>query len=127
MTEMLPLLEVGLATGAGRENNWEKGWTCPGTRKSQDPKGRDKYLARLTWKGEPTWIVKFVLDQESARRQFTWRLLGWLIAAQYGQSPAAATEDLLQALSVVLQRANARAVLRRMPDAGLSPGRLADP
>ena len=55
--------EVGLATGDGRENNWEKAWTCPGTRKTKDPKGRDKYLARLTKKGEPTWIVKFDLDQ----------------------------------------------------------------
>ena len=64
--------EVGLATGAGRENDWLKGWSCPGTRKSQDPKGRDKYLARLTKKGEPTWIVKFDLDQASARHEFTW-------------------------------------------------------
>ena len=64
--------EVGLATGAGREDDWEKPWACPGTRKSQDPKGRDKWLARLTKKGEPTWIVKFDLDQESARHKFMW-------------------------------------------------------
>ena len=37
-------VKTGLATGAGRENDWKKAWTCRGTRKSQDPKGRDKYL-----------------------------------------------------------------------------------
>ena len=64
--------EPGLATGAGRENDWVKAWTCQGTRRSQDPQSRDKYLARLTKKGEPVWITKFDLDQESARHQFTW-------------------------------------------------------
>ena len=55
-------VKTGLATGAGRENDWKKAWTCRGTRKSQDPKGRDKYLGRLTRKGEPEWIAKFDLE-----------------------------------------------------------------
>ena len=50
-------VKTGLATGAGRKNDWKKAWTCRGTRKSQDPKGRDKYLGRLTRKGEPEWIA----------------------------------------------------------------------
>ena len=64
--------EVGLTTGVGRAGDWYQAWSCPGTRKSQDSKGRDKYLAQLTKKGEPTWLVKFDLDQESARHEFTW-------------------------------------------------------
>ena len=47
--------------------------------------------------------------------------LGRLLAAQTGQAPAMATEHLIQALSIVLQRENARAVLRRLPGAGLAP------
>ena len=44
-----------------------------------------------------------------------WKALGALIAARGGQSPADATEQLLQSLSITLQRENARAVLRRLP------------
>ena len=72
MTEMLPLLEVGLATGAGRETTTgRRGWTCGGTRKFYGPKGRDQNIPELTRKGEPEWIAMFDLDQES-RDQFTW-------------------------------------------------------
>ena len=47
----------------------------------------------------------------------TWRQLAGLIAARSGDNPGVETARLLQSLSVVLQRENARAVLRR-----LSPG-----
>ena len=57
----------------------------------------------------------------------TLRALGELLADRTGQTPAAATEHLFQALSVVLQRENARAVLRRLPVAALAPVRLPDP
>ena len=48
----------------------------------------------------------------------TWRTLGSLIAARTGQSVGLAVEQLLQSLSVALQRENGRAVLRRMPCTG---------
>ena len=57
----------------------------------------------------------------------TWRSLGRLLAAQSGEPVASTTEHLLQALSVVLQRENARAVLRRLPASGLTPGSLPEP
>ena len=47
----------------------------------------------------------------------TWRQLAGLIAARSGDNPGVEADRLLQSLSVVLQRENARAVLRR-----LSPG-----
>ena len=48
----------------------------------------------------------------------TWRELGGLYAARLGLTASEGTEQLLQALSVTLQRENARAVLRRLPEAG---------
>ena len=45
----------------------------------------------------------------------TWRQLAGLIAARSGDSPGVETDRLLQSLSVVLQRENARAVLKRLP------------
>ena len=57
----------------------------------------------------------------------TWRSLGRLLAAQSGEPVASTTEHLLQALSVVLQRENARAVRRRLPTSGLTPGSLPEP
>ena len=49
-----------------------------------------------------------------------WRTLGALLAAKSGDGSGAATEQLLQCLSVTLQRENARAVLRRLPDGAQS-------
>ena len=48
----------------------------------------------------------------------TWRELGGLYATRLGLTASEGTEQLLQALSVTLQRENARAVLRRLPEAG---------
>ena len=45
----------------------------------------------------------------------TWRSLGALCAAHTGEAKGIAVDKLLQALSVALQRENARAVLRRVP------------
>ena len=47
----------------------------------------------------------------------TWRTLGSLISARTGGSTSIVIEQLLQSLSVSLQRENARAVLRRLPTA----------
>ena len=47
----------------------------------------------------------------------TWRSLGALIAGRTGEPASMVVERLHQALSVALQRENARAVLRRLPDA----------
>ena len=48
----------------------------------------------------------------------TWRELGGLYAARLGLTASEGTEQLLQSLSVTLQRENARAVLRRLPEVG---------
>ena len=40
----------------GRPACWNEKWVCPGTRKAQDPDRREKYLARLTRKGNADWI-----------------------------------------------------------------------
>ena len=58
----------------------------------------------------------------------TWRALGALMAARTGEAASVVTEHLHQALSVTLQRENARAVLRRLPE-GLPdcPGTLDAP
>ena len=45
-----------------------------------------------------------------------WRAKGALLAVKSGQTAGTATEQLLECLSVTLQRENARAVLRRLPD-----------
>eukprot|EP00438_Fugacium_kawagutii_P021855 Skav233024 [mRNA] locus=scaffold909:522290:526210:+ [translate_table: standard] len=55
------------------------------------------------------------------------RKLGGLLAAKSGESPARATEHLLQGFSVTLQRENARAAIRRLPDDGASFAALAEP
>ena len=44
----------------------------------------------------------------------TWRSLGGLVASRAGEAATTATSHLLQALSVALQRENARAAVRRM-------------
>jgi len=56
-----------------------------------------------------------------------WRAFGRLAAAHSGQTQGAATEHLLQALSVTLQRENARAIMRRMPSAPLGPESFVEP
>ena len=55
----------------------------------------------------------------------TWRSLGALHAARMGMSAGEGVEQLQQALSVALQRENARAVLRRLPE-GLAPATAAE-
>ena len=44
----------------------------------------------------------------------TWRSLGGLVASRTGEAATTATSHLLQALSVALQRENARAAVRRV-------------
>jgi hypothetical protein len=56
-----------------------------------------------------------------------WKQLAALVAARSGASPGEAKDQLMQSLSVALQRENARALLRRLPAAEeVGPG-LADP
>ena len=57
----------------------------------------------------------------------TWRALGSLIAARTGESAGLVVDQLLQSLSVSLQRENARAVLRRLPTAADAPAHLPAP
>ena len=57
----------------------------------------------------------------------TWRTLSRLLATRTAQDPAAAVDHLQQALGVVLQRENARAVLRRSPDLRPAGGCFTDP
>mgnify|MGYP001814252087 CR=1 FL=1 len=52
----------------------------------------------------------------------TWRALGSRIAARTGEAKGAVVEKLQQSLSVALQRENARAVLRRLPEAEAAAG-----
>ena len=51
--------DMSFAEGEGRPSCWEEKWCCLGTKKSHDPKNREKYFAQLTYKGEPVWIGKF--------------------------------------------------------------------
>jgi hypothetical protein len=57
----------------------------------------------------------------------TWRRLGALHAARLGLSQSEGTQQLQQVLSVALQRENARAVLRRLPDGPAAMAVLDDP
>ena len=57
----------------------------------------------------------------------TWRTLGSLISARTGESTSIVIEQLLQSLSVSLQRENARAVLRRLPTAAAALPGLPEP
>ena len=56
-----------------------------------------------------------------------WRRLGAIHAARVGLTPGEGAEQLRQVLSVTLQRENARAVLRRLPEGSAEVGALADP
>lgn len=47
-----------------RPSCWSTRWVCPGTRKSEDPRHRDKYLCFPTEKGDPEWLCKVDLDVE---------------------------------------------------------------
>ena len=49
----------------GRPACWGERWCCPGTRKAEDPHGRDKYFCSFTKKGEPDWLGKANLTDES--------------------------------------------------------------
>ena len=57
----------------------------------------------------------------------TWRVLGGLCAARSGLSASEGVQQLMQSLSVALQRENARAVLRRLPQAEGGPVTLDEP
>ena len=57
----------------------------------------------------------------------TWKALGSLIAAQTGEATGLVVDQLLQTLSVTLQRENARAVLRRLPKPAAAPSPFAAP
>lgn len=55
------------------------------------------------------------------------RQLGSFLATRTGDSTSKMTEQLMQGLSVTLQRENARAVVRRLPDDSASFNALSEP
>ena len=55
------------------------------------------------------------------------RQLGSFLAARTGDSTSKMTEQLMQGLSITLQRENARAVVRRLPDDSASFNALSEP
>ena len=57
--------------GGVRLSCWGDSWCCPGTRKDQDRRGRDKWLAAATKKGPPDWILK--LKDPEDEPDLTWK------------------------------------------------------
>ena len=57
--------DPSLASGVGRASCWDEKWVCRGTRKADDPTGRDKYFAKPTKSGEPVWISKANVTDDS--------------------------------------------------------------
>lgn len=47
---------------AGRPSTWDEPWTCPGTRRSEDSKNREKWLCAFATKGKPRWRKLVDLD-----------------------------------------------------------------
>lgn len=45
---------------------WEDPWCCPGTRASDDPKKRQKWLCGPTPAGEPQWLAKLNVSDDPA-------------------------------------------------------------
>ena len=47
-----------------RPTCWDTKWVCPGTRRSEDPQKRDKWLVVMAKKGQGTWLSKFDLEKD---------------------------------------------------------------
>jgi len=45
---------------------WEDHWCCPGTRASDDPKNRQKWLCGPTPEGDPQWLAKLNVSDDPA-------------------------------------------------------------
>ncbi len=59
-----------------RPSCWTTRWVCPGTRRADDPKKRDKWIACHTSKGDPKWLTKVDLEREfeSLAWQVFWKV-----------------------------------------------------
>ena len=56
---------------AGRPAQWDQAWSCPGTRRAEDPQNREKWLCGFR-PGKPVkWIAQIHLDTED--RELHWR------------------------------------------------------
>lgn len=62
-----------------RPSCWDTQWVCPGTRRADDPKKRDKWLACHTTEGHPKWLGKVDLEKEFD--DLEWRLF-WEVPGQ---------------------------------------------
>ena len=61
------------SSGQGRPSCWGERWVCRGTRESQDPQGRHKWLASWTRKGNPVWIGRAGVDDGTKNWTSFWR------------------------------------------------------
>ena len=119
--------------GAGRPSCWQESWCCPGTRSSQDPKNRDKWLCQLTSRGNPDWISK--VDVEKDPESLNWKTF-WMDSDELRPRPNKHWLELLgkddPRVQVALGGRVPVASPRRVPVASLgrapvaSPGRVPD-
>ena len=56
----------------GRPGCWGEKWCCPGTRPADDPLARDKWFCSFTKKGEPQWLGKANLSDQSPQWLSWW-------------------------------------------------------
>ena len=55
-----------------RPSCWNEAWVCRGTRESDDPKHRHKWLVSWTKKGEPIWLTKAGVNDTSPNWTSFW-------------------------------------------------------
>jgi hypothetical protein len=77
-------------TSGGRPSCWKETWCCPGTRISEDPQRRDKWLCVFTSKGPPGWLSKLPNLDTMDDKELEW-LTYWDVP---GKSRPVAMEDL---------------------------------
>ncbi len=65
------------AAGWVRPSGWTEQWVCPGTRRSEDPRGRQKWLASFERKGRCKCLAR--LDDEPTTADHRW-LSHWAMA-----------------------------------------------
>lgn len=56
---------------AGRPAEWTSPWSCPGTRRAEDPKKRHKWLCAFVKTRPVKWLAK--VDLDAADRELHWR------------------------------------------------------
>jgi hypothetical protein len=73
-----------------RPSCWKETWCCPGTRISEDPQSRDKWLCAFTSSGPPGWLSKLPNLDTMRDTDVQW-LTYWAVP---GQSRPVAMQDL---------------------------------